>query len=146
MILSRGIAERFPQWTPEFAGRLSRRKKRIQTQSIHCRCRASSAPRPKRAVRHVFDPTLRGIVLNDEVFCSIQHFAMGKPPNTPHQGCLAAWQRGELLERSRHRHHKQLFRPDIGVAAGAAGRRDHGRLADLGRWSPHLGVDVGRWT
>ena len=39
-----------------------------------------------------------------------------------------------------------LFRPDVGIAAGTARRRDHRRVADIGRRRVHLRIDAGGRT
>jgi hypothetical protein len=38
----------------------------------------------------------------------------------------------------------RLFGPDAGVTTGAAGRRDHRRIAGIGRWRAHLRIDPRR--
>jgi len=39
-----------------------------------------------------------------------------------------------------------LFRPNAGIAAGAAGRRDHRRVAGIGRRCADFRIDAGGWT
>jgi hypothetical protein len=39
-----------------------------------------------------------------------------------------------------------LFRPDVGVAAGAAGRRDYRRVAGIGGRRANFGIDARGWA
>lgn len=105
------IIARFPRWTTEHvrdleAAALSRGETNVKS----WRARATPLPISRvicaeakaytgrwqtielAAVQHPDQPTLRGIILNDEVYCSLQHVRAGKPTAyTTARMSLADW-------------------------------------------------------